>query len=265
MIRKRRIEADVEVPHAWVAHYHAAFNYYHWLIDILPLLLMPAYREMIQQHAPTLILPRLHMPFHEAALNLVGLSDCRSVHAGEFDVLKAEVMYVPVLPRATDQAHPMMLKALRSHFLPKIRQGLPRKRIYLTRAGGKRSVTNEKELQQVLEKHHISTVRLETLPFIEQVELFANTELVVAPHGAGLANIVFLPEASSVVEMFPRTYVNPCYWRIASALGCSYGVLPGAPRHSFTPSSDCYRVNPQELDDLIRRTLLRGSRSQPRS
>lgn len=262
-IKRCRLQPDAEVSRAWLGHSHAAFNYYHWLIDVLPMLLMPACRELLDRHRPTIVLPPLHMPFHKAALQLLDLPPCRLITMEQFDILKAGVLHVPVLPRRTDQLYPVVLEALRSHFLPKVRVGSPSKRIYLTRAGGKRGLTNEGEIQSVLAKHRISTVRLESLPFIEQIELLANTELVVAPHGAGLANTVFLPRGSSVIETFSPTYVNPCFWRIASALGCSYSALCGVPFRSFEPMADAYRVDPSALDDLIKQTSDQASRAKP--
>ena len=43
----------------------------------------------------------------------------------------------------------------------------------------------------------------------EQVELFVYADVVVAPHGAGLTNLLFCREGTRIVEIFPPTYINP--------------------------------------------------------
>ena len=59
----------------------------------------------------------------------------------------------------------------------------------------------------------------------EQIDLFAGAEVVVAPHGAALANLVFCPPGVRVLELFHPRYVNPCYWAIADNPGADYRYL----------------------------------------
>jgi capsular polysaccharide biosynthesis protein len=64
------------------------------------------------------------------------------------------------------------------------------------------------------------------MTFSEQVKLFAETEIVVAPHGAGLTNIMFCPEKTVVVELFgPPHYIRPDYFQLAHNLGLQYEYL----------------------------------------
>ena len=65
-------------------------------------------------------------------------------------------------------------------------------------------------------------VRLEALPWVEQINAFARAREIVAPHGAGLANLVFCCPGARVVEFFNAAYVNPCFWRLAALRGLDY-------------------------------------------
>jgi hypothetical protein len=64
----------------------------------------------------------------------------------------------------------------------------------------------------------------------ETVALFARTRLVIAPHGAGLTNMLFLPRCAAVVEIHTfhkERKVNYCYVDMALGLGLSYeGLAP---------------------------------------
>jgi capsular polysaccharide biosynthesis protein len=89
-----------------------------------------------------------------------------------------------------------------------------------------------------LEARGFATVRLEERSWAEQIALFQAARVVVAPHGASLANLVFCAPGTRVVELFARDYVNPCYWRVAALSGLDYRPVvaagPGVPREERT-------------------------------
>jgi hypothetical protein len=59
------------------------------------------------------------------------------------------------------------------------------------------------------------------------VQLFRDAEFVVSPHGAGLTNLVFCRQGSSIIELFSPNYVNVIYWSLANQVGLNYGYLRG--------------------------------------
>ena len=65
-------------------------------------------------------------------------------------------------------------------------------RIYLSRAKQKsRKIINEIEFYGSLRDHGFRRIFLEDYSFENQIQLFNNAEYIIAPHGAGLTNIVF--------------------------------------------------------------------------
>lgn len=58
----------------------------------------------------------------------------------------------------------------------------------------------------------ITITDFETTPFLGQVQFFAETDLVVSPHGAQLTGIPFLPRCGSVLELFPAGFFLPHYF-----------------------------------------------------
>ena len=70
----------------------------------------------------------------------------------------------------------------------------------------RRSILNHGELARALESLVLKpmrflNVRLEELSLVRQVELFAQAAVVVAQHGAGLANCIWMAPGSVVVEL----------------------------------------------------------------
>ncbi|MEZ4516056.1 MAG: glycosyltransferase 61 family protein [Chloroflexota bacterium] len=96
-----------------------------------------------------------------------------------------------------------------------------RRRLYISRAGaGVRHVVNEAEVIAELLPRGFEVVYLEELPFSEQVSLLHDAALVVAPHGAGLANLLFAGRIP-VVEL-ATAVSTPVYFFLALALGQDY-------------------------------------------
>jgi len=66
-----------------------------------------------------------------------------------------------------------------------------------------------------LRKKNFKILRLSNLKFIDQVSIFSNCKLIIAPHGAGLANITFCERKTKVVEIIPKHIKNYEYKRIS--------------------------------------------------
>ena len=60
------------------------------------------------------------------------------------------------------------------------------------------------------------------LSFEQQVELMANTGILIAPHGAALANIMFLPAHAVVIEMFPYLMKKNTYRYLTNLVDVHY-------------------------------------------
>ena len=58
---------------------------------------------------------------------------------------------------------------------------------------------------------------LASMPWEEQVALFAGSGIVVAAHGAALTNLIFMPVRSVVIEIFPFLFAPLIFRRIADA------------------------------------------------
>lgn len=77
-----------------------------------------------------------------------------------------------------------------------------RRRIYCSRAGThRRHITNEAEVAEVLLRHGFESLRPETLPISEQIDIFAGAEVVFALHGSALTNIAFSRSGTLVIEL----------------------------------------------------------------
>ena len=102
-------------------------------------------------------------------------------------------------------------------------------RIFIDRPTGRRGVTNSEAVDNLLKKYHIEKIKLENISWEEQIEIFQNAELIIAPHGAGLANTVFCKNIDCIIiELFSDYYGTPAFSVLCSNLGFKYyGIAEG--------------------------------------
>ncbi len=102
------------------------------------------------------------------------------------------------------------------------------KRLYLSRqSAALRQTRNEPALVQMLSRYGFEAVDTGRMPFREQARLFASADVIVAPHGAALANLMFCRPGTKMLEFFPANYLDDCYCRLSRSLGLDYHHLFG--------------------------------------
>lgn len=80
---------------------------------------------------------------------------------------------------------------------------------------GSRSFKNESTVASVLEKEcgtvegcNFRHINIVNLSFCDQVSLMSTTDILATVHGAQLANMIFMEKGSSVMEMFPKGWLE---------------------------------------------------------
>lgn len=68
------------------------------------------------------------------------------------------------------------------------------------------------------------------VPFEEQVHVMQNTNVLIATHGAGNANFIFMRPASAVIEVFPFSYKAGPFDSFARIFGLHYRFAMSAPQ-----------------------------------
>ena len=208
-------------------------NYYHNLLDYAAnahLLEAPGLARLpvlVGSFAP-------ERPFQAQTLRFLGVAESRLVHLPPGAVARVgELTLLPTFQRrrgfVTD---PRGGAWLRRKALEAGGPGGPA-RIYVSRAlASARRVANEAEVIAALRPFGIEPVTLEGMAVADQARLFAGARLVVGPHGAGFANMVFAPPGAALVELTPRPGTNwgdahPNYFRnLAHGMGLRHLALP---------------------------------------
>ncbi len=104
------------------------------------------------------------------------------------------------------------------------------RRIYISRGDTPlRRIGNKAELMTALHPLGFVEVQLGKLPFLEQVKVMREAEVIVAPHGMGLTHILFHQGSPLVVELHNPLIGTDTYAFPAHALGFRYHPVVGEP------------------------------------
>ena len=100
------------------------------------------------------------------------------------------------------------------------------KNIYISRKNSyERKIINENEFYEFIKKYNFELVELEKLNVLEQIELFYNANIVIAPHGAGAVNLVF--GGLIYIEIHDKNYIkhDSCFYQICCMLNIKYNFI----------------------------------------
>jgi hypothetical protein len=211
-------------------------SYAHWLLDELPRLIsLRDWGEL-----PDLI-THAQAEFGRSAIKLAGFRG-RVIEPVRRKHLQVDELIVPALPGwvgCVSAAHVQRLVNFTESI--HVSRAFAPERIYISRALAKRRhVENESAVTAALAARGFTCVCLEQLSWEEQIRLFRGVKIVVAPHGAGLANLVFSRPGTRVIECCGREYVNSCFAQLSEACELDYTLLvaPGEGPWGTNPKSN---------------------------
>eukprot|EP00658_Telonema_sp_P-2_P081602 TRINITY_DN8410_c0_g3_i1.p1 TRINITY_DN8410_c0_g3~~TRINITY_DN8410_c0_g3_i1.p1 ORF type:complete len:226 (-),score=51.13 TRINITY_DN8410_c0_g3_i1:320-997(-) len=205
----------IRLEHAMAFPQVAARNYYHWVIEALSRLMIakeildrdPRIVLLVPANPPRSKNPGARRPFILQYLDLLGYSGTQRVLAYNGDTHRVAITTMYYADWYNRSPRPGMhfcppqaaLLAIRRQFAPTHLPVQQRPNVVLiSRADtGVRKLVNENELVLALNQtaqRHGKLFQLfvgAALSIAQTIELFQSARIVVAPHGAGLANMVF--------------------------------------------------------------------------
>ena len=216
------------------------FIYYHWLcFAIGPAAMMRTLHPTVPIGIPSYDdQNRLHpvsysRDVYEQSLEMLGLQGrILKLRPGVYRVKKAYVPFVENGQNTDITAHPYFIRSLRQ-VAEQVAGRTKSRRIFVSRrlqgANARLSSDEDAMFERVAAQYGFEQVLLEQLTFADQVRLFGESEAVIAPHGGGLANVLFSPPGLKLVELSSELDGNgslrPWFYVIAEGAGHHYALL----------------------------------------
>lgn len=194
-------------------------NYYHWMIETVPKIrYLRAFKNTTGENV-TVLVPDDPPSFINETLRLLGWPQSKVVHATE-PAYTVRNLVVPSYP----ERHVSDFTWIREEILDTVSDEPMSKsanNVYVSRANAiERQVLNENEVMDVLSEFGFSRYLLENRSLAENARLFAEADVVVGPHGAGLTDIIFAGDCT-LLELFGEKIKEP-YELLAETLGIEY-------------------------------------------
>lgn len=192
-------------------------NYFHWFLDTLPRAgLLP----LDEEPQTPVIVPAGLASAQLESLALIGIERERLVpfdHAH----LQVDELIFPSFAGRPGYPPRWAVSSLRERLSPKT--GPAHRRLWVSRAAANRGrVANEGAVLQMLDSYGFEPVQPENHPLTEQLRMFGAADLIVAPHGSGLANIVAAHDATVIELQSERWWGKGCYYTLSDALDLDY-------------------------------------------
>jgi len=204
-------------------------NWYHWLLQILPRLIILVESGIDYDR---IYINNLQYSWQLKSLNIILkflniLQEKILIINGDC-IVQASTLIVPSVPFIPEKNKTMprwFKEKIRSIFLDvEMTKCEVYEKIYISRANASvRRVVNELELIKELEKIGFTIIHLEHLLPYEQAYIFNKAKIIVGPHGSGFANLIFADAGCILIEIDhgvnpPRTF----YQRMAKIMDCHY-------------------------------------------
>lgn len=221
-------------------------NHSHWLTAHLPKLLLLQERDALGD----VVLPP---PSHRTAvmdssLRMLGIDPGQCQTFDPEQLLEVDELTVA----ATDRFRPELLQPVREAVC--VFSRAPHRKVYISRAkASRRHLDNRNEIWPLLQEAGFERVFMEDLPFDDQVALMQEASVVMAPHGAGLTNMMFCAPGTHVIEIADLGFPNPNFYALAAAMEHNYWIVPAEGVGDGHPLERDMRVSPSAIGSVLSR------------
>lgn len=215
----------------------ADFNYFHWMLEALPKVELVS--AAISPRVPMLVSQRVPRTGLNALRRLIG--DRPIVRVRDNIGYRVDRLYAPtdrsrivnnyerpVRPDYDILIDPGAIDYLRTRLLP-AQPATPTRKIFISRTSGMRRLLNERRLSTLLARQGFISIDPGRLGFEEQLELWSDAAVIIAPTGAALANLVFAhPGARILIIASQHSQTNlHLFTQIATHIGLDVAAILG--------------------------------------
>lgn len=242
-----------------------AFNWYHWLIEILPMAFL-AERLPDQYASYPFVIPDRIAQIKSFRDSLELFLHGRSIRVIEKDGLTFSDLIVidPIAngpfnlrrgfwpDKEAFSYNGTLLLEFRHAILDRLRIQMNNQSdlIFLARENDRREF-NQSEIQNIAIRHGFRLVYMERLSFREQVELLFGAKVVVGPSGAAFANILFCQQGARILSwLLPQYKGFSSFSNLAQTIGAQMRYIFSEPRQPVESTGDAYEAK-YHLDPVV--------------
>jgi Glycosyltransferase 61 len=222
---RQRVTVDLAIA-PWSHNWSATYGDYLFFV-VSKLCRIKAALDESSWAKSTLCYPLRRTSWEQQYLSRLGFSEDRLLDTRRKIQVSARTVVTANNQGALWLPSPSAILALRRTFLtePQLGTGRKGRRLYISRSRYGRSVRNEEDVRRALTSFGVEV--LEDVPpsVSEQIELFREASLIVAPHGSALTNLVWCAPGTRVIELLSGSYAHMQVAYLSHILGLDYRCL----------------------------------------
>ncbi len=270
-IANRNLSDAITLPEGntyFMAYNHDYANYYHWTLQCLPSLCLYAALKNLNSELK-LLLPSNLPGFAKQYLDMLDIdmsTDVQLLPLQDRLFFAKQLLYPSFLGgEFSFNVSPVMLEYLDCLYKTKIgnnvhsgENGGKKRILYCARLdSSNRRIINEPEVISFLEVNFEAEIFLSTGKSVaEQAQKFNSADILISPHGAGMSNLVYCRPGTTIIEIMPDKYINPCFATLALARGCNYHPF-SFPTRAFDGHQHNYEweIDISQLKDILSKNI----------
>ena len=217
-------------------------NYGHWLLDIIPKLIVSKKFKDLNSF-DSILIPNLKKKFQKDILDYFDISKTKILDGSEITHLYADKITIPNHPYWQINKHQFetvanvdkdILRSIRKIFLKEntSNEFKKNKNIYIDRSDSKfnhNKLANNLEIIEHLKNKDFLIVKLSEFSFSEQIKLFSNAKIIIGSHGAGLTNIIFSEPSTKIIEIGNPNFDCYVFKNISNIQNLNYSFIKAKP------------------------------------
>jgi hypothetical protein len=226
-------------------------NHSHWLLDFLPRIMF-AMRTLGEKTSFLFLRPLTH--FQLDSIVSLGFDKSRLFYStSKTFPIKLKNIYMVGPHWLSQYDHGGDFCAINIEGLNDVRKllfkefdgGVPKRtRVYIPRK--KRKVKNQDQISEVLNKYSVVDAEVDDLGFDEEKRFFYDVELLIAPEGATLANMIFMRPGTTVISLLSERYSGGLFLPLAKLIGINF-ITVLSPPDMFAPFWNDIEISPNDL------------------
>jgi tetratricopeptide (TPR) repeat protein len=220
----------------------AKFSYYHGLCDTLVMLNLYLKLEL---NCP-IIVPDSCLELAYNLAKYLNISTERFLNLSAIEGKRVFKLILAITRVSNDNFDFSGVKFYRDLATNVVANNTQNSKIYISRRfNNRRSLVNEEQVENLLKKQGFAIYCMEKYSFEEQISIMKNARIIVAPHGAGLTNIIFCHAGARIIELVMDKYPNKLFYELS--LVC---------RHKYYPIlGECTGTNYNDSDKGFKWTI----------
>ena len=197
-------------------------NYFHFLVQQMPATLLALKHCDISDISPHILRPMKLSNFEEEFLNLVDIPKIKATN----NYIYANKIILPCVGDLSMLNKESLI--LIKEWQKEVKSPEPRKmknmsqRIFISRKGNSRYGEIDAQIEAFMNEQGFLIVELDQLRFVDQIRLFSDCEILVSSHGAGMANMMFMPPGGKVLELNTFGFTNLLVKSLSEMCGHKY-------------------------------------------